>query len=185
VVEPIGGSRGITNGAKVLAAARALRAFRTYIESMANQLRAEPREGSFVGTLIDAEEDERLTSEELTSMFIGILFAGHETTTNLLSTGLLDLLRHPDQWQRLCAAPQAAAPSAVEELLRYSNPVQTINRVALEDVEFAGSRIRKRQAVVGLLGAANRDPTVFGDPDTLNIARDDVQHLGFGHGLHF
>jgi cytochrome P450 len=183
--EAIGESRGITTGARVAAAARALTEFRAYVESLAAELRNDPRDGSLVGTLINAEAEEKLTTEELTTMFIVILFAGHETTTNLLSIGLLDLLRHPDQWQRLCAAPAATAPSAVEELLRYSNPVQTINRVALEDVEIADSRIPERHAVVGLLGAANRDPAVFENPDTLDVCRGDVPHLGLGHGPHF
>jgi cytochrome P450 len=183
--EAIGESRGITTGARVAAAARALTEFRAYVESLAAELRNDPRDGSLVGTLIDAEAEEKLTTEELTTMFLVILFAGHETTTNLLSIGLLDLLRHPDQWQRLCAAPAATAPSAVEELLRYSNPVQTINRVALEDVEIADSRIPERRAVVGLLGAANRDPAVFENPDTLDVCRGDVPHLGLGHGPHF
>ena len=183
--EAIGESRGITTGARVAAAARALTEFRAYVESLAAELRNDPRDGSLVGTLIDAEAEEQLTTEELTTMFIVILFAGHETTTNLLSIGLLDLLRHPVQWQRLCAAPGATAPSAVEELLRYSNPVQTINRVAIEDVEIVGSRIPERRAVVGLLGAANRDPAAFEDPDTLDVCRVDVPHLGLGHGPHF
>jgi cytochrome P450 len=183
--EAIGESRGITTGARVAAAARALTEFRAYVESLAAELRNDPRDGSLVGTLIDAEAEEQMTTEELTTMFIVILFAGHETTTNLLSIGLLDLLRHPVQWQRLCAAPGATAPSAVEELLRYSNPVQTINRVAVEDVEIVGSRIPERRAVVGLLGAANRDPAAFEDPDTLDVCRVDVPHLGLGHGPHF
>lgn len=182
--EPIGESRGITTPARVAAAACAVKEFRAYIDSLAADLRSNPREGSFVGTLVDAEADEQLTSEELSSMFIGILFAGHETTTNLLSIGLLDLLRHRDQWERLCTDPGAIAAPAVEELLRYSSPVQTINRVALEDIELADSVIRNGQAVVGLLGSANRDSTVFEDPDTLDIGRD-VPHLDFGHGPHF
>jgi cytochrome P450 len=183
---PIGASRGITSGPKVLRAVGAIREFGEYVNTLVADLRANPRDESLVGALISAEEDERLTIEELQAMLILFLFAGHETTTNLLSTGLVDLLRHPDQWQRLCDDPPATVAITVEEVIRYSNPVQTINRVALDDLEIADSQIRRGQAVVGLLGSANRDPAVFDNPDSLDIGREQpIQHLGLGFGRHF
>jgi len=113
-----------------------------------------------------------------------LLVAGHETTVNLIGGGTLALLRNRDQLERLRREP-ALARTAVEELLRYSPPVQWTGRVATVAMELGGRRIAPRQSVVGILAAANRDPEVFAEPDRLDIGRDPNPHLAFGRGIHF
>jgi len=114
-----------------------------------------------------------------------LLFAGHETTTNLISIGLVDLLGHPDQWQRLCDDP-AIAENAVEELLRRVTPVQWEQRLIVGEMEVAGVTLPPGQTVFTMLAGANRDPEVFARPEELDLGRDDARrHLSFGHGPHF
>ncbi|MCR5879586.1 cytochrome P450 [Phenylobacterium sp. J367] len=121
---------------------------------------------------------------ELCAMFVVLLFAGHETTTNLIGTGLLSLLQHRDQWDLLCAEPDLMRP-AVEELVRYVSPVQYLGRHMVAPVEIEGIRLEAGDSVLLMIAAANRDPEVFDDPDRLNIRREGGQfHLGFGMGAH-
>ena len=118
-------------------------------------------------------------------MFIVLLFAGHETTTNLLGTGLLELLRHPDQWALLREDPELA-PSAIEELLRWVTPIQWLAPVATQDTELAGQPVGEGDTVVAVLACANRDPDVFARADQLDITRSDSrEHLSLGLGPHF
>ena len=112
-----------------------------------------------------------------------LLSAGNETTTNLIGNGVLALLRNPDQLQRLREDP-TLIPAAVEELLRYDSPVQASFRRVLADCEVNGFPLRKSDNIVVLLGAANRDPDVFENPDKLDIARGQRSHLSFGRGIH-
>jgi cytochrome P450 len=130
------------------------------------------------------EEDGRLTHDELAAN-IGLLFgAGHETTTHLIGNGLLALHRNPGQWRKLVQDPGLAG-NAVEELLRYDSSVQLTTRKAFEDVTLAdGTHVRRGESVMCLLGAANRDPEVYADPDTLDITRKNVRPLSFGGGIH-
>lgn len=129
------------------------------------------------------EHDGRLTHDELASN-IGLLFgAGHETTTHLIGNGLLALHRNPDQWGKLVAEP-ALAGNAVEELLRFDSSVQLTSRKAFEDVALDGTIVRRGESVMCLLGAANRDPEVYADPDRLDITRAGVRALSFGGGIH-
>ena len=182
----IGRSRGVVDPDVLVDAERALAEFGTYVGELADELRGAPAQSGIVAALLGAEEDEQMSPDELTATFVFLLFAGHETTTNLIATGLLDLLRHPEQWRRLCADPAAVAPAAVEELLRYSSPVQLIQRVAARDVEYGGVRIPAGRHVIGLLGSANRDPGAFERPDELDLTRDGARgHLDFGFGPHF
>jgi cytochrome P450 len=147
--------------------------------------RRAPDPGDLVSALVDAEQDERLGSDELAAMFVVLLFAGHETTTNLIGVGMRSLLEQPDQWRALCADPSLAG-SATEELLRYVTPVQFGNRLPLVDVEIAGHAVPAGKTVIPLHGAANRDPRVFEDPDAIDIARANAgQHVALGFGPHF
>lgn len=182
----IGRSRGVVDPRALMEAKHAVDAFQEYVGAIVVELRRAPRGTSLVEALLDAEQDERLTHDELTAMFILLLFAGHETTTNLIASGLLELLRHPRQWELLCANPAGVAPGAVEELLRFVSPVQVIQRIAITDVEYGEVRIRAGRHVIGLLGSANRDADAFERPDELDLARDaGAGHLDFGFGPHF
>jgi cytochrome P450 len=146
--------------------------------------RAEPRE-DLVSALIAAEEAGTvLADEELVATCTMLLFAGHETTTNLIGNGVRALLDRPEALATLIAEPDLMA-HAVEEFLRFDSPVQTITRVCLEDTPLGGKTIRKGERVSAVLGSANRDPAQFRDPDTLDVRRRENRHLAFGYGLHF
>jgi len=137
--------------------------------------------------LVQAEEDgSKLTNEELTANIILLFGAGHETTVNLIGNGLLALHRNPEQLALLKADP-GLITNAIEEFLRYDSSVQSTGRVALEDIDdLAGKKIPKGEAVLCLLGSANRDPAVYPDrPDRLDITRPNVRPLSFGGGIHF
>lgn len=137
--------------------------------------------------LVQAEEHgSKLSNEELTANIILLFGAGHETTVNLIGNGLLALHRNPDQLARLKAHPELM-PNAVEEFLRYDSSVQLTGRVALEDIDdVGGKKIPKGEAVLCLLGSANRDPAVYPDrPDSLDIDRPNVRPMSFGGGIHF
>jgi cytochrome P450 len=136
--------------------------------------------------LVQAEEQgNKLTNEELTANIILLFGAGHETTVNLIGNGLLALHRNPDQLRLLMDDP-SLAPNAVDELLRYDSSVQVTGRTTLEDVdEIGGIALAKGQSVICLLGAANRDPAVYENPDRLDIKREDIRPLSFGGGIHY
>jgi cytochrome P450 len=136
--------------------------------------------------LIEARDnDARLSEEELVTLANTLLLAGHETTVSLISTGVVLLIRHPDQLAALRADPTLIEP-AVEEILRYDGPAETsLLRVALADVEVGGVRIQKGEAVIAVTGSANFDEAEFADPATFDITRKHNPHMGFGHGIHF
>jgi cytochrome P450 len=135
--------------------------------------------------LATAEIDgDRLSEEEVVANLIVIMVGGQETTSNLIGNGLLTLLRHPEAADRLRADP-SLIPSAVEELLRYESPSQHTARLAPDDVELGGVPIRRQQAVIAVMGAANRDPARFADPDRLDLERSENRHLAFGWAAHF
>ncbi len=143
-----------------------------------------PRE-DLISALVTAEQDgDRLSEEEAVANSIMLMTGGQETTTNLIGNGLLTLLRHPDQLERL-RTDLFLIPSAIEELLRYESPIQYTSRLAPDDVQMGGKTIRKRQAVIAVMGAANRDPERFPDPDRLDICRQDNRHLAFAWAAHF
>ena len=138
-----------------------------------------------ISLLIDIEEEgEVLTEEELYAQCIALLFAGHETTRNLIGNGMYTLLRHPEQTAELRENPEIIR-SAVEEILRYESPVQFTARVLKEDIEVCGQRIPKKWSILCMLGAANRDPKRFEEPNQLNLKRLNNQHLAFSAGPHF
>ena len=155
-----------------------------YFHSAIKEQRFRPR-GGLVSALRNAEvQGDRLTDEEVVANCIVTMVGGQETTTNLIGSGVLSLLRNPDQLEKL-RADLALIPSAVEELLRYESPSQHTARLAPEDTEIGGKQIRKRQAVMAVMAAANRDPERFPDPDRLDITRKDNRHVAFGWGAHF
>jgi cytochrome P450 PksS len=136
--------------------------------------------------LAQAEDaGDRLTEDEQVAMVMLLLIAGHETTVNLISSGTLALLQHPDQREWLRARPEAIK-TAVEELLRFTNPVETATeRYAAEDLTLHGQPIRRGELVLAVLASANRDESQFPHPDELDLSRDPNRHLAFGHGIHF
>lgn len=135
--------------------------------------------------LVQAEEEgNKLTNEELTANIMLLFGAGHETTVNLIGNGLLALHQHPDQLQLLKDNPSLVT-NAIEELLRYDSSVQLTGRTALEDIAVGDVKVAKGESVLALLGAANRDPDVYTDPDRLDITRPNVRPLSFGGGIHF
>ncbi|HZR30028.1 MAG TPA: cytochrome P450 [Terriglobales bacterium] len=163
---------------------RSIEELTAYFRSTLQELRLRPRAGLINSFLTAEVEGDRLTEEEIIANCIITMVGGQETTTNLIGNGLLALLRHPEELERLRSNP-SLIPSATEELLRYESPTQHTARVAPMDLEMGGKRIRKKQAVIAVMGAANRDPERFPDPDRLDLERADNRHLAFGWAAHF
>jgi len=163
---------------------RSLKDMTAYFCSAVIEHRRHPREG-LINSFLTAEiQGDRLTEEEVIANVIVTMVGGQETTTNLIGNGVLSLLRNPDQLEKL-RSDLSLIPSAVEELLRYESPSQHTARLASEDLELGGKQIRKRQAVIAVMAAGNRDPERFPDPDRLDITRRDNHHLAFGWASHF
>lgn len=163
---------------------RSLEEMIVYFRAAIRENEKHPNEG-LINALVTAEIDgDRLSEDEVIANTIVTMVGGQETTTNLIGNGLLSLLRHRDQLEKL-QADSSLIPSAVEELLRYESPSQQTARLAPDDVELGGKLIRKRQAVIAIMGAANRDPERFPDPDRLDICRQDNRHVAFAWASHF
>jgi cytochrome P450 len=158
---------------------------RGYFEELFERRRREPEDDLITALLqVRDDDDGRLSHDELAANIALLFGAGHETTTNLIGNGLLALHRQPTEWTRLTANPDLAA-SAVEELLRFDSSVQLTSRKAFEDVRMAdGTVITRGESLICLLGAANRDPAIYADPDRLDILRTGVRPLSFGGGIH-
>jgi amino acid adenylation domain-containing protein len=155
-----------------------------YFQNAIREQRETPREG-LIHSLLTAEIDgDRLTEEEVIANCIVTMVGGQETTTNLIGNGLLTLLRNPGEMERL-RNDSSLIPSAVEEMLRYESPSQHTARMCPSDREMGGKLIQKRQAVIAVMAAANRDPERFPDPDKFDITRKDNRHLAFGYAAHF
>jgi cytochrome P450 len=155
-----------------------------YFRDAMEKQRTHPRTG-LIEAMMNAEVDgARLTEEEIIANLIVTMVGGQETTTNLIGNGVLTLLKHPEELERL-RTDRALIPSAVEELLRYESPSQHTARLAPAHVELGGKQIRKREAVIAVMGAGNRDPERFPDPDRLDLSRKDNRHLAFGWAAHF
>ena len=172
-------------------AQQAMRDFKTvsaemsaYVVEIVDRRRQSPQ-NDLLTRLLEAEvEGDRLTHEEILAFFRLLMFAGQETTTNLLNNAVLSFLDHPDQLSRLRNDPQLF-PSAIEEVLRYRSPFQWTMRTPLRDVEVHGTAIPKGALVLPVAGAANRDPKRFPDPNRFDIGRNPNPHVAFGHGIHF
>ncbi len=167
-------------------ALEARKAMGLYLGGLAEQRRDRPSDDMLSAFVNDAGEcaDQQLTPLEIMTTSVLLLIAGHETTVNLITNGVLTLLRHPDQLARLRREP-ALMPLAVEELLRYEPPVQMLpQRTPLADIEVAGVTVPKGVPLILVLASGNRDPLRFRDADRFDPAREDNQHLGFGSGIH-
>lgn len=169
---------------RVARVAQSVRDMTEYFRAAIHQQETDPHEG-LVLSLVQAEVDGgHLTEEEIIANSILTMIGGQETATNLIGSGLLTLLRHPEQMRMLEADP-SLIPSAVEELLRWESPIQHTARVAPEDFTLGGKLIRRGQTVVAVLAAGNRDPERFPNPDVLDLKRGDKGHLAFGWAAHF
>ena len=178
ILEPVPMTREETDQANATTMAA-----NAYFDQLCELRRREPRD-DLTTELVKAEEaGDRLSTEELRAN-IGLLFgAGHETTTNLIGNGLLALHRQPDQWERLKADPSLIANS-IDELLRFDSSVQLTGRVTSAEVEIGGVTIPANESIIMLLGAANRDPAQYADPDKLDVGRQNVRPMSFGGGIH-
>jgi cytochrome P450 len=155
-----------------------------YFRGLIAQRRAAPR-ADLLSALIAAEEaGDKLNEQELLATCILLLIAGHETTVNLIGNGTLALLRHPDQLRRLRENPSLIG-TAIEELLRFDGPVQRTARIPSEDLVIAGQKIPAGDMVMPFIGAADRDPAHFAEPDRLDLGRTENRHVAFGLGIHF
>ena len=155
-----------------------------YLRGIIAERRRAPR-ADLISALVAVEERGEILSEpELVVMCTLLLIAGHETTVNLIGNGMLALIQHPEQYAQLREAPGLIG-TAVEELLRFDSPVQLTGRIASEPLEMGGQHIEAGQWVLPLLGAANRDPQQFAQPERLDLTRNPNPHLGFGRGIHF
>jgi cytochrome P450 len=159
-------------------------ALREYFRSLIAGRRKQPRPDLLSALIAAEEQGDKLSEPELVATCVLLLIAGHETTVNLIGNGLLALLRHPDQLRALAADP-ALIQTGVEELLRFDGPVQRTGRMTMADVEIGGKPIPKGSIVAAVIGAANRDPAHFADPDRLDVARQENRHIAFGFGIHF
>jgi pimeloyl-[acyl-carrier protein] synthase len=155
-----------------------------YFRNAIGKMRDQPREGLIYSFMTAEVNGDRLSEEEIVANCIVTMVGGQETTTNLIGNGLLTLLRHRPQLEQLRDDPNLIT-SAVEELLRYESPSQHTGRIAREDVEMSGKVIRKGQAVMAIMAAANRDPERFPEPDRLILDRADNKHVAFGWSSHF
>jgi cytochrome P450 len=154
-----------------------------YLEDLLAVRRTRPRD-DLLSALLDVEADgDRISPDEVVDLALLLLVAGHETTVNLIGNGVLALLRAPDQLNLLRRAPDLVA-GVVDELLRFDSPVQLTQRVATEDLDLVGCPVRAGDEIMLVLGAANRDPLVFAEPNRLDVTRDARRHVAFGGGIH-
>ncbi|WP_028400677.1 cytochrome P450 family protein [Ectobacillus panaciterrae] len=177
-------AHGLGLGRKDPGVAEQIRAFGEYIVQLVADKRQHPADDLISQLVAIEEEGDRLDEAELISMISLLIFAGHETTSNLIATGTLMLLDHPEQLEKL-KADLNLVPAAVEELLRFNGPSTMAGpRFATEDIELAGQQIKKGDMVIPVLKSANRDELQFTDPEELDITRTIKRHLAFGHGIH-
>ena len=157
---------------------------KAYLRTLVNHKKQTPQDDLITNLIAVHEEDRRFSMDELLSNVIILLFAGHETTSNLISNIVFELLSHPDQFELLKAQPDLTA-SAVTETLRYRSSVNGIGRFALEDFEYQNVHFKKGDLVRFALNAANRDPEIYTHPDHFDIQRQEETPLSFGHGIHY
>jgi cytochrome P450 len=161
-----------------------MREMADYFRRLVAERRAHPREDLVSAMLQPDAEGDALGEDELIAACSLLLFAGHETTTNLIGNGIWALDRHPAEKARLLAAPALIAP-AVEEMLRWDGPSNALVRLVGEDLVLGGKELRRGERVFAMMNAANRDPAEFPDPDRFDVAREPNRHLTFAAGIHF
>ncbi len=155
-----------------------------YFSAVIREHRKKPGTG-LIAALLDAEVDgARLREDEVVANTIVTMVGGQETTTNLIGNGLLTLLRHPDQLSLLRRRPEVIK-TAIEELLRFESPSQHTARIAPSNISVGGKNVRKGDATIAVMAAANRDPRQFPDPDRLDLTRSETRQLAFGWAAHF
>ncbi|MFI0739831.1 cytochrome P450 [Streptomyces sp. NPDC021100] len=170
--------------------ARSVKRMRTYLAELIHRKREDLGDDLISGLIRASDHGEHLTENEAAAMAFILLFAGFETTVNLIGNGTYALLRNPGERERLqralAAGDESLLETGVEELLRYDGPVELATwRFATRDLTIGGQRIAEGDPVLVVLAAADRDPERFAEPDTLDLARSDNQHLGYGHGIHY
>jgi cytochrome P450 len=162
-----------------------MQAFTSYLGRLFDDRRADPQDDLISGLIQAEEAGDRLSEEELFSTVIILIIAGHETTVSLIGNCALALLQNPQQMEILIQDP-SRTPAAIEELVRYDGPVErALNRWATEDVEIGGHLIKRGEMVIPILGAADRDPNQFSNPELLDFSRSPNPHLAFGRGIHY
>jgi len=171
-------------GNKYLRAEAGAKTMSDYFRVLVEARTAEPHDDMISHLVLARDDRDALSTDEIIGTCILLLFAGHETTTNLIGNGFLYSMRHRDQWERLVADPSLAG-SAIEEYLRYDGPSGALARVAAADLEMGGRTIREGQRLFAFMNSANRDPEAFADPERFDIGREPNAHLTFGHGIHF
>ncbi len=171
-------------GNKYLRAEQGAREMAGYFRGLVEARTAAPADDMISHLVLARDDRDALSTDEIIGTCILLLFAGHETTTNLIGNGFLHSMRHREQWERLVADP-SLADSAVEEFLRYDGPSGALARVAAADIEMRGRTIREGQRVFAFMNSANRDPEVIEESERFDIGRPQNPHLTFGHGIHF
>jgi cytochrome P450 len=154
-----------------------------YVERMLDERRADPRD-DLISVLVQAEEGDALSTDEVMAFAVLLLVAGNETTTNLIGNAMKALLAHPDQLAQVASEP-ALIPAMLEEVLRYDSPVQGLPRKLMQPAELAGTALPAGSDLILMFAAANRDESRFPDPERFDIHRHPEGHLAFGHGIHF
>lgn len=177
-------SRGLGVGKPDAEVVESMQALGAYTAQLVADKRRQPADDLISQMIASEEEGDKLSESELISMITLLIFAGHETTSNLIATGTLMLLDHPDELHQL-TSDLSLVPSAVEELLRFNGPSTIVGpRFATEDVELGGQQIKKGEMVIAVVKSANRDELQFENADDLDITRKISRHLAFGHGIH-
>lgn len=163
---------------------KAMEEFQEYLRALVAEREKKPQQDLISDLIVAREQSDKLSQEELLSTCILLFATGEETTVNTIGNGMLALLRHPEEMEKLKKEP-TLIQSAVEEILRYDSPVQMTNRIAIDNLEIGNQTIQAGEKIVLCLGATNRDPAQFPDPDRLNINRSENNHLAFGDGMHY
>jgi cytochrome P450 len=159
--------------------------FGAYVGRMVDERRRDPGRTDLVAALVEAEEGDRLSNEELVVALTQIITGGHETTSNMIGNGIAAMLHDREQWELLCSDPEGHAAGAVEESLRFDAPIQSNQRLCAVDTELGGVEIPAGTKLLLFNASANRDPEAFRDPDRLDITRRPNDHLSFSYGPHF